>query len=329
MASNFSRIRPENQFVFLNTGRLFGLQSFSITDNFGAYPLKYIGLGNKGLNQTVNQNQYSELTLNSYLVHDDLLIQQTGDSPINLFILKDKNNINSSYSLLSGYLYSYSNKFSSNQIPQTSATFRFYNSCGYIPTGNLDPYSFSQLTSISSSNETFNEEISNSNYINLTLDEYNTNRVTDFSFNININRLPIYNIGNRYPKRIDLILPINVTCQISFEPDENFTELNDFPNAKTLQNIEVDVFANQTGKLMFNYLFNNMTLISSNPSLSTDGNLVITRQYVGQIFSFSDGTPIIPINSWDFGFVINSPDFLLDWGFVYETPASQLDFGSV
>ena len=85
--SNFSRIRAENQFVFLNTSLVYGINSIDISENFGNDAIKYIGIGYKPTNQSVNQAQYVDVNINSLLIQEDVFIQQSGLVPINCFIL--------------------------------------------------------------------------------------------------------------------------------------------------------------------------------------------------------------------------------------------------
>ena len=329
---NFSRIRAENQFAFLGTGLLFGLNSIQIQNNLGATPIKYIGVGGRGLNQFPNQAQYTDLSINSNFIHEDIFIQQTGLSPINFFIFQDKNNLNSCYSLLSGYMSSYSARYSPNQVPQINSSFRFYNNVGNLPQQSMDAYASGQIDSIiSTSNTSFNNMVADSNYINLTLDEYNTNRVIDYTFSININRLPIYNIGSRFPKKIETIFPINVSCNISFEADKDFVDVvtTDFPSNKKQQLINLNVYSNKTNKIIGTYSFKNMTLVSNDRGLASDGNLIINRQYVGQLFSFVGVSGKIPPAILDFGFSAASIDSYIDWGFSASPPSITLDFGPI
>jgi hypothetical protein len=327
---SFSRLRAENQLFFLGTGQILGLQDISISNSLGSFPLKYIGIGNKSINQTNNSQQYCDLTLNSSFIEEDIFIQQTGNQPINCFILKTQNDINHAYSLISGYLTNYSAKYTPNQIPQINSTFRFYNNAGYINTGNLDSYSFSQLTGIQSNNyRQFNDEIADSNYINLTCNEININRVLDFNFSISQNRLPIYNVGSRFPIRIDIIFPINVQASIIFEADENYSgiSLTDFPQNKIIQNLNLDVYSNRTNKLIENYSFSNMTLVNESSSVNVDGNLSITRNYLGQLFTQIND--YVPVSIMDFGMVISGVGYYLDFGFTNQSIISGLDFGSI
>jgi len=332
--SNFSRIRAENQFVFLNTGLIYGINSLKTTDNFGDTSVKYIGIGHKSINESVNSAQYTDLSINSLLINEDVFIQQTGLQPINCFILQDPTSTRNSYSLISGYLNHYSAKYSINQPPQIAANLRFYNNVGNIPTGNLDPYSFSQISGIINSQYLpFNGDVADSNFINLTLAEYQTNRVIDYTFSIDINRLPIYNIGTRFPKKIELVFPVNITCDVTFEADENFTDvsLTDFPLNKTVQNINLQVYSNKTNLLMAGYTFQNMTLISNDRDTNIDGNLIVSRRYIGQLFGFTDyiTNAIFSINTLDFGFVASGAGFYLDWGILPAPVISGMDFSTI
>lgn len=325
----FSRIRAENQLFFLNTRRLEGIQSYSIDESLGDFTLKYIGFGSKALNETVNSAQYADLNLQSYLIQEDVLVQMTGSNCVNCFILNGQQD-NNPYYLISGYLSSYGAKFSPNQIPQITTNFRFYNNAGNIYTGNLDTNTFLQISGIKSNiYSPFNNLIANSNYINLTLNESTGNRVLDFSYSLDINRLPIYNIGYPPFKRADIIFPINFSCEVTFEADPSFIDfkLTDFPINKTQQTLEIDVFSHLSNNPINKYIFQNATLVSNKKELNVDGNLTITRKYIGQIFSSIDLTN--PLIMWDFGYVASGINFFLDWGFTSQSPSSGLDFGGI
>lgn len=331
--SNFSRIRAENQFIFLNTGIVFGINSISIQNNFGATPINYIGRGDKQINQSASSAQYADLNISSNLIQEDFLMEQTGLQPFNCFIFQDPTNINTCYSLISGYLNSYSAKYTTNQVPQIQSIMRFYGNAGNISPSNLDSYSYSQITGIASNAlSSFNGLIADSNYINLTTNEGIINRVLDFDFSVQLNRLPIFNIGSRIPKRIETIFPINIECNLTFEASDNFIDnvLNDFPLNKIVQSFELDIYSNRTNNLLSSYFFNNMTMISNDRSINSDGNLTYVRKYVGQIFSFANGSGINnQLNMLDFGFVASGINFFLEWGFSNAVATSGLDFGNI
>jgi len=329
--ANFSRIRAENQFVFLNTGIVWGINSLSIKNNFGAKTVKYIGYGVNTLNETQDEAQYSDVDIGALLVDNDNFISQSGLQPMNCFIFKNPYDYTTNYSLLSGYLTSYSAKYQVNQPAQITSNFRFYNLVGNLPQSSFDPYSWSQIGLITGNTYPQTQgNIADTNYCVLTLNESTGNRVSDFTFTLNYNRLPIYNVGTRYPKRIETIFPVNVTCDITFDAADNFSEttLPDFPLNRTIQNLELDVYSNRTNNSISYYKFQNMTLISSDRDLNTEGNLIIKRKYRGQLFDFIGQSGLILLGGvWDFGFVYASASSYIDWGFVNTTSTSGNDFG--
>lgn len=283
---SYSRIRGDEQSVFLNTGKLLGVQDISIDSNFGSTPIIYLGIGISRIYQTNNAEQYADASINSILLNNDIFYPLTGTNPVNIFVLKDKNNINDNYCLISGYLNSYSLKVSPNQPIQISTSFRFYNNAGPIATGSLDVSSRQHLSGIRNNNYNYLDSgvlISNANTINLTLDEYNTERVQEIDLSFNCNRIPIYAVGNKSPIRTDLISPIELQFNCSFEASKLFsgTELRKFPNTKKEQNITLEIKDHSGSQTISSYSLNNMTLISENRSIGVDQNVVINRSYIG------------------------------------------------
>lgn len=291
MSINFGRIKADKQKVYLGTGFLIGLQDISSQDNLGKSPLSYLGVGNKQTYEIPNSEQSVDVTINSLLINSDQFIPLISGDPINMFILKEQSNINDNYCLISGYLNSYGIKFAIGQIPQISTSLKFYNNAGRISTTGLDLFSASQLQNIQLndySNITGNL-IPNQGSISLTLNELNTNRVLDFSIGIIINRIPIYNMGNFTPRRVDTIFPLDVNCSFSFD-ESNYTDtiLRAFPSDQQLQNINLKISDFNSNQLISNYSFNNMSLVNETRNSNVDGNVVINKQYVGQIKSNED-----------------------------------------
>lgn len=281
----YSRIKGEDRSVFLNTGKLM-VDSISIQNNFGSTTNRYIGIGIKNEHQIPNSEQFSDVSLNGYLIDSDPFIQHTGQQPVNIFILKDKNAPNNNFCLISGYLTSYSAQFGINQIPQISTSFKFYKNSGPINMNALDNISSGQLNNIS--NNTYAEvpsglEIPYGSSLSLTLDEYSSNRVQEFNINLNINRTPVYNIGTRYPRRVDLLYPIEARCSFSFESGPfSGINLTGFPQTRNTQTISLTVNG-QTGELITNYSFPNMALVNESITQTIDNNQLVTREYVGYL----------------------------------------------
>lgn len=286
---NLGRIRAENQLIFLNTGKLVGVQSAMINPEFGAKSLNYIGIGNKQVNQILNSEQFATLSLESFLINSDPFIQYTGNDCFNIFILKTQDNIIDNYCLTSGYLTSYRTKFTVGQPVQVGIEAKFISNAGNITVNNLDSNSSGQLASIPQNIYDVSEpeyDIANGQSVNLTLDEYNTSRVIDSSINLEINRVPIYNIGNKQPKRIEIIYPITVSCEFTIQVGEyNYQNLRSFPSGQKVQNIQFDVYSYNTNRLITSYKFNNMTAVAEQRNSSVDDNVLITKKYVGYIYS--------------------------------------------
>ena len=285
----YSRVRGDDLSVYNGTGRLLGIQDISIDSNFGNTPIIHLGYNNSSssrIRQTNNSEQYADVSINSLLLNNDPFYNLTGDQPVNFFLLRDKNNINHNYCLLSGCLNSYNLQITNSQPAQIDTSFRFFNNAGGIATGQLDSLSRTQLTGIQGTSYDFLNTgllISNGNTITLTLDEYNTERVQNITLGFNCNRVPIYAIGNKTPIRIDLIPPIEVSFNCSFEASKLFTgiELRKFPNNKKEQNIYLVIKDYSGSQNIFDYSLTNMTLISESNSVGTDGNLIINRNYIG------------------------------------------------
>lgn len=285
---NFSRIRPEKQIVFLGTGKLPGVQSIDIGYSFGAELLNYLGIGRKNFNLVKNQEQYGDININSFVLNTDNFLSYTGTLPFNMYILKDSQDINDNFCLISGYLLNYQTKYSIYQPVQNSATIRFYDNIGGFETGNLDRSVYSQLTGIAAKDYSYldNVKIPYGNTVDLTLNEYNTNRVLDYTIDISVQRSPIYNLGNSKPKRLDTIYPIQVGCQFTFEASNyDYTRLRDFPSGQQIQDITIKLYDYSGNNLIYTYSFGNMTLISEKYSENSDGNVTIGKSYVGYYYN--------------------------------------------
>ncbi len=286
MANNY-RIRGNEQEIYLGTGKLVQVQDLSINSNFGTAPLNYIGRGKRNVNLIPNSEQNAELSINSSLINNDPFISLTGSNPINLFILKSQNDITNNYCLISGYLTSYNASFSVGQIPQISTTLKFYNNAGKIPVLSLDSEPLNQLQTIQTnnySNLNDNYLIPNFGSLVVTLNEIENNRVLNFDINIDINRIPIYNLGSKYPKRVDIISPINTNCSFTLEMSNyDPTILRDFPQNKQIQDITLSVNDFNNGQNITTYNLRSMTLTNEVYGTSIDGNVTITKQFVGTL----------------------------------------------
>lgn len=289
MAENFSlgRIRGENQLIYLGTGQLIGVQDISINQNFGNQPLNYIGIQNKNLNQIVNQEQFSDVSIDAFLINQDFFIALTGHQPVNIFILRQQSDLNENYCLVSGYLNSYSSKYVYGQIPQISTSFKFINNVGKIPTGSLDGLSYSQLTGIRGNiySTGTNYLIPHGGSIDLSLNESTGNRVLQYSINVSVSRVPFYNIGSRFPIKTNRVFPITVNCDFSLEVGiYSGTQLRDIPQNKQIQDVNLQINDYNGGGTICSYNFPAMELVSETYNTTVDGNTTVTKRFTKEIF---------------------------------------------
>lgn len=291
MSDLFGRIRPEDQLVYLNSGKLLGVQSISINPSFGMYPLKYVSINKNPINQILNNEQYIDSNINLFLINQDNFIQYTGIDCFNIFVLKSSNDLDNNYCLISGYLNSYNAKFSIGKTSEISCNIKFVNNGGKIPTGALDSNSSNQLQSIPNQiykldGNTYN--IPSFGSLNLQLNEIQTNRVTECSIDLQIDRQIVYTIGSRVPSKIKIIYPIAVNCTFNIEINKDYSGmlLQDFPHNQQVQDVSISVYDHvETGNLITSYNFKNLTCIKEDISSATDSNLILTKVYQGYIYN--------------------------------------------
>lgn len=291
MQDIFGRIIAVNQQVYLGTGRLWGINSLDVSPTLGLQPLDYIGINNKQVNQILNSEQFVDVTINGNLVDSDQFIQYTGSDCFNIFILQNQGDLNNNYSLISGYLNGYNLKFSVGQPIQTSTSIKFVKNCGKIPIETMDSNAYSQLSQIPTGIYEDTERkfhIPSFGSTNLILNEYNTQRVIDASIGYKISRTPIYNIGNRFPSKINIIYPIIVNCSFTMEINTSYSgiELKKIPPNIQKQDITFNVFENNNlSNLIASYGFSGMSAINERYGISTEGNVTITKEFEGYIFN--------------------------------------------
>lgn len=288
--NSFGRIIAANQQIYLNTGRLWGINSFDISPSFGNDSLNYIGIGNKPINQILNSEQFSDVSINSNLINYDPFIQYTGADCFNMFVLNNQGDLDNNYSFISGYLNSYSLKFSIGQPIQTSIGIKFINNCGKISTGGMDLNAYNQLTAIPNNIYEDTEKkfaIASYESTDLILNEYNSQRITEASIDLKISRTPIYNIGNKVPSKINIVYPILINCSFTIEINSLYSgiELQSFPANQQTQDITFNLYENNNpSNLIVSYGFSGMTATNETRKISIDGNTTITKNFVGYLF---------------------------------------------
>lgn len=129
----------------------------------------------------------------------------------------------------------------------------------------------------------FNQVSSNS--LELILNEYVSNRVKSASFSADIERIPIYYLGNKYPSEIITNYPIKINCQFELDVD-TFTLQNYslFPTGSLKQqNITFNIKNYSGNKNIMSYVFNNMVLTSESYSIQTEGVTRVNLTYTNDL----------------------------------------------
>lgn len=122
--------------------------------------------------------------------------------------------------------------------------------------------------------------------IKLDIDDARNNNLIQASINYSFPKLPIYNIGNKYPSKIFHLTPSEVICTLDFEPDnyELFNQ-NNWPNSAKRNNLNFRLF-DKSGNFVDAVNLGTMELISEKSSVNMDGTLRISAEY--KKYSFTE-----------------------------------------
>ena len=319
------RITSKDQNLYVGGNRIVGVQSVSINKNFNLGNLNYAGIGQKTVNYLPRGAQISTVNIDSYLLNQDFFLNYvTGSETVNSFILKSSSDLDPPYSMLNGYLNSYSCQWAVGQIPRISTSINVLGNAGRIPTGSLgaeiiaelqlintiydgdssnDDWGtilgavttsedWSYLTSIITSYEDWNLGGGASSpttgqllipydvSISINIDDFQTNRVQSFNIDIQSQKFPIYNMGARQPSRVDIVYPIDVTCQFTFEVGNyESPQITDSPRYPIIEDLSLVVNDYKTDANIVTYNFNNLNLMSEDYSISAEGNNIVTVTY--------------------------------------------------
>ena len=112
----------------------------------------------------------------------------------------------------SGYLSSYGITFNIGSVPKTSISVEVF--------GDMGP----DIAPSSSSPEQSSTMIPSSSGISVNCDGRSTNRVSNFSYGVEVERTPIYKIGSIFPSQVITNIPIKNNFSIRLEVDDYKTK---------------------------------------------------------------------------------------------------------
>jgi hypothetical protein len=282
------KIGGDKQLVFLNTERLIGIQSISPTQNPGLQPLIYAGMGVDTVKYIPRQEQNSQVSISSFLINRDYFLNLvTGNTLANIFIMREKNDFTTNYSLISGYFNDFNCSYSVGAVPQITVNATFIRDVGKIGTGSMPFDAANQLNTISTSNVDITGSllIPYGNNMSLGIDTFSGNRLQSFTIGIQANKLPVYNMGSKFPKKIELIYPINVEASFSFEVGSyDLPRLRNFVQSGIIKNIDLLIGDYSTNATICHYIFNNMNLVSESYAAEVNGFVSVQQSYQTKIY---------------------------------------------
>lgn len=195
-----------NKGAFLNHEQKFylsGVELIGVTNIDGGYqfneePIHILG---KGFTFSVRQQPLvGNFQISKYYIGKDILLQYTGKDPISGSI----NYNNKTFGFESGYLNEYSLSFGIGKIPTVDASIVVYGDIG----SGIDAFGTEEHPEV---------VIPNQGSIEIDLDGYQTNRILDLSYNVRVDREPIYAIGSPFPVHVRRQMPMVQECTFNLE----------------------------------------------------------------------------------------------------------------
>jgi hypothetical protein len=264
-------VSKDQQRFFIGYTEIPGVQSVRPEYTNNAALVKYLGYSK--YKHIPRGPQLGGISLSSLLISDDLLINYTGAAGFNGSIVKQDGT--QSVGFTSGYLTSYSSRYSFGSLPQIDV--------GISVLGNLNqPQTLSDYQGITGAASNLLLKVPGPGCLTLNIDEFATNRIISYDINIQCNRNPVYYLGNAYPTFVELITPLEVTC--SFQIDINDYQMKDFrryPFSESVQNLSLAVNTFDAGDNIATYNFNDLFMIGEAYETTINGNAGVSVQYKG------------------------------------------------
>lgn len=302
------KVEKDNQYVYLNSLRLKGVQNVSASYQKNISLIDYFG--NNEIVQAPNGEPNAQCTINSLYLTSDLFISYTGDIGSNLYLLRSQIDQDYDFSFSSGYMVSYSQQCGIGEIPSISTNWQIYGNIGtlsryreyitnesgsYILTENgnyllLDSdilsenesqEYYSSLNSILTGNESeLADNIVGYNSIGLSIDDFSTNRVSQYSFTIQSQRNPKYELGKIRPRHVLPVRPIQIDINFDFEIDRyELDSMRQDPCNPTAKNITITAKNYKTKNTILSYSFTDMKLIGESYSSNTESYVTVSATY--------------------------------------------------
>jgi hypothetical protein len=302
------KIEKDRQYVYLNSLRLKGVQNVSTSYQKNISIVDYFG--NNEIAQLPNGEPNGQCTINSLYLTSDPFIAYTGDMGSNFYLLRSSDSIEYDFSFTSGYMISYSQQCGIGEIPSISTVWQAFGNIGNLSQYNyslstedsdplitedeyniiIDNISISEredsqylddLNSIITGNESsLADNIVGYNSIGLSIDDFNTNRVSQYSFSIQSQRNPKYKLGQIRPNYVLPIRPVQIDINLEYEIDRyELDSLRQDPCNPTSKDITITAKNYKTKNTILSYSFSDMKLIGESYSSNTESYVTVSATY--------------------------------------------------
>lgn len=264
MATKNAVLNYEQQF-YLSGIPLSGVTNLNGSYSINENPINIIG---KGFTYPVRQGaMVGNFSIQKYYIGQDPLLSYTGDHPISGSInFNDK-----SFGFESGYLTEYSVSAGIGRIPESNASIVVYGDIG----SGIDAYGSMAHPKI---------EIPNQGSISLNATGYQSNRITDFSYSMRINRSPVYKIGSPFPVQVDRSFPISQEATFAIEVDDyEISRIQEYLIKPKQQKIVIELKNPINSSKIESFEIQKARLLSQSISSDSQDLMTVNLTYAGYI----------------------------------------------
>lgn len=254
-----------DQLFVVNGYKLSGVESVSVSHSTSLENALTLG---SLFGYNLNNPFQAQISLQRNCLYTDPLLAFTGDSPLSGSFSYN----GQSYGFTSGYLTKYAVNCGVGEIPSVA--------CDIVVYGDLKPSL--EVSPYQSHPELF---IPSPRSIVVSGDNTSTNRVTSFSYELNINRQPIFSIDSY--KDVDEVVflpPINVSASLNFDA-VNFTPENYefFIVSTEKKNFNITINDRKSNSGVYDLNIPNIQLVSQSLDSSAENKLSISNSYIGYL----------------------------------------------
>jgi len=276
-----SRIRKENQNIYINNEKVLGVQSFNASY---AAPIEQVkSLGMDTVTYYNNQNTLAEINISKLLIDKDEFVKFLDYEQGFSGHIDYKNKY---FAFNSGILTRYNLSCAVGEIPQVTLDISAIGDFGY----NTEKANSDSLT-------TPDIDITDYSNIQINLDDFNFNRLQSFTLNISAEKNIIYALGSEYPKQIKVIPPILAEIEFSIKADDySLKNIRDLICKYKVDNFQIifNKFKNPEEEL-FRFNFSEALFIGESFGGSTEASADVKIKYHAFIYdkrTIPESTPL-------------------------------------